>query len=1207
MEEALTTAQQQLREQNETLRKRKELITGCEQEIMGLQEQLSVCKEEQQRRKTVETDSQVGERTGESRTALPTVRTREPDGARAGLRRQEFGTPPPLISIPTSISTGTTGESIPQPVEEAEALRTVVATTTQTGSVCPPPPTPQITEMLSSLTQPLPSLPATTTQTGSVCPPPPTPQITEMLSSLTQPLPSLPEFTGEDTRDDSFADWIERFEMVADLTRWTDAVKLKQLVLRLRGSAQGFYRTCTEAQKRSYAALVTALSRRFTPVRIQALECSVFHERKQKSKESVDEYAQDLQRLFQKAYPKAALSSEDAQEMGQAVLSSQFVGGLSTDIKRKVAYLEGATFTELWLKARYEEARQKDLANTQREQPDTRRKQYQFRDDRERGKPQAMINLQPTSTNKTKSQQERLARSICCYQCNQLGHIAKDCRAGSGRRTENAGVRGRQETRTATVTCTSQKQQEVEEDRVIYSWIFEEAEEHQPEQMDSCHQPQLGPTLNIALTVEGLPVKALVETGCPITIISRELCQRILKREDGDSNESRQKLHVQPPSLALRAYCGSALNIGAQIEVNIATDNSAIEAVVLVQDGAIVDVLLGTDLMGQVGVRVLDAQGKSLLNTKSTESNPDTSDIRKHQETVRNKKHQPTTSQLIGGRRYKSQRQRCSTKNSSQVTVHLIQAYKLPARAGKLLKARVNFPKSANPCLFEPKASLQNRALDIADAVLQPDEKHCILLPVTNSSGFPVRLRRGETIGHVIPIEKFVESIETRNEEIACHERTDHSSERRQQLLNQLDLEKAEVSQEERKALEECLLHNSNVFALDDGELGRTELAEHSIDTGDHSPIQQLPRRLPFAVRRTVDDMINQMLEQKVVEPTSSPWSSPIVLVKKKDGSHRFCVDYRWVNAVTKRDVYPLPWVDDILETLAGARYFTTLDLASGYWQVTLDPAAKEKTAFVTHSGLYQFNVLPFGLCNAPATFQRLMAKVLTGLLGHQCFVYLDDILVASQNWEEHLHSIQLVIDRLQQAGLRLKPKKCKFARRKAAYLGHVVSEAGIEMDTEKVEKVQNFPAPNNLKTLRQFLGLSSYYRRYIPDFSKVASPLYALTQKNAPFIWSPSCQQAFDKLKQLLTTAPILAFPNFSKPFLLETDASGTGLGAVLSQEQEDGSIRPLAFASRTLQKQERNYGISEREALAVVWAVKHFRPYLYRHRCQCLPITRL
>ena len=424
-------------------------------------------------------------------------------------------------------------------------------------------------------------------------------------------------------------------------------------------------------------------------------------------------------------------------------------------------------------------------------------------------------------------------------------------------------------------------------------------------------------------------------------------------------------------------------------------------------------------------------------------------------------------------------------------------------------------------------------------------------------------------------------------------------SSRGQRLLEMLHLESSVLSAQEVEHLQEFLIQYDDVFALDSSELGSTELVTHSIETGDHPPIRQPVRRTPFALRRKVDEMVQEMIDQGVVQPSRSPWASPIVLVKKKDGGTRFCVDFRRWNAITKQDVFPLPRIDDTLDLLSSAKYFTTLDLASGYWQVRMAAESQEKTAFATYSGLYEFTVMPFGLCNAPATFQRLMETVLAGLARKTSMEYIDDILVFSKTFEEHLTHLEQVFSRLRQAGLRLKPKKCTFAQSKVEYLGHMVTREGIEVDPKKVQAVQNFPQPNNLKTLRSFLGLASYYRRFIPNFSKEASPLHSLTRKDAPFVWTPTCQRAFDKLKQLLTNAPVLAFPDFERDFILETDASGEGLGAVLAQKHGDGAVRPVAFASRTLQPHEKNYGATELEALGVVWAAKHFRPYLYGHHC--------
>ena len=359
------------------------------------------------------------------------------------------------------------------------------------------------------------------------------------------------------------------------------------------------------------------------------------------------------------------------------------------------------------------------------------------------------------------------------------------------------------------------------------------------------------------------------------------------------------------------------------------------------------------------------------------------------------------------------------------------------------------------------------------------------------------------------------------------------------------------------------------------------------------------PRRTPFALRKKIEEMIQEMLERGVVTYSHSPWASPVVLVAKKDGTTQFCVDYRRLNSITRMDTFPLPRIDDSLDLLANTAYFTTLDLMSGYWQVGMDPESQPKTAFCSHSGLYEFTVMPFGLCNAPATFQRLMETVLAGLARDKCLVYLDDILVMGKNFEEHLSNLREVFGRLRKAGLRLKPGKCHLAKREVAYLGYRVSNRGIIADSSKVTAVKEFPIPGNVKQLRSFLGLASYYRRFIMGFSKIATPLFNLTCKDTKFVWNPQCQDTFDHLKNLLVNAPLLVYPDFTKDFVLETDASGSGLGAVLAQEQENGLIAPIAFASRTLQKHEQNYGVTELEALGAVWAIKHFRPYLYGHTC--------
>ena len=292
---------------------------------------------------------------------------------------------------------------------------------------------------------------------------------------------------------------------------------------------------------------------------------------------------------------------------------------------------------------------------------------------------------------------------------------------------------------------------------------------------------------------------------------------------------------------------------------------------------------------------------------------------------------------------------------------------------------------------------------------------------------------------------------------------------------------------------------------------------------------------------------VTEMLTGGQIEPSDSPWSSPVVLVTKKDGGTRFCVDYRRLNLATVKDAYPLPRIDDTLDMLASKRWFSTLDLASGYWQVSLSPEARCKTAFATHSWLFQFRVMPFGLCNAPATFERLMDQVLQGLHWSRCLVYLDDIISFGTTFEDALDNLTSIFERLRMYGLQLKSTKCHLFQTSVPFLGHVVGRRGLGCDPKKIEDVRRWPVPDCLKSVCQFLGFVGYYRRFIPCFADIAEPLVALPGKDVPFVWRSECATAF--LRDALVRAPILAFPTESGDYVLDTDASNFGLGGVLRQ----------------------------------------------------------
>jgi len=386
-----------------------------------------------------------------------------------------------------------------------------------------------------------------------------------------------------------------------------------------------------------------------------------------------------------------------------------------------------------------------------------------------------------------------------------------------------------------------------------------------------------------------------------------------------------------------------------------------------------------------------------------------------------------------------------------------------------------------------------------------------------------------------------------------------------------------------------------DIFLGPGEKLGLTNTCEgHEIDTGDAKPVRQRLRRLPPKRKAIVEEFIQDLLNQRCIRPSNSEWASPIVIVSKKDGSPRLCIDYRKVNAITRKDAFPLPRIDDTLDQLSGMQYFCTFDLAAGYFQLPMAEKDTHKSAFITHMGLYEWLVLPMGLTNSPATFQRCMSSLLNGLIDRSCLVYLDDIISFGKTFDSTIQNLKLVFDRLRQANLKLKPKKCKVFQRSVEYLGHIVSPDGLRTDPKKILAVQDWPTPKTVRDVRSFLGLASYYRKFIPNFSSIAHPLTRLTEKNTKFSWSEHCQVAFDRLKLLLTSSPVLSYPKDSGTYIVDTDASLHGIGAVLSQIQ-DGDERVIAYASKSLSRTQRRYCTTKRELLAVIQFVTvTFRNYL-------------
>lgn len=418
-----------------------------------------------------------------------------------------------------------------------------------------------------------------------------------------------------------------------------------------------------------------------------------------------------------------------------------------------------------------------------------------------------------------------------------------------------------------------------------------------------------------------------------------------------------------------------------------------------------------------------------------------------------------------------------------------------------------------------------------------------------------------------------------------------------EQIKNSIDVSK--LNSEEIESIYKSIIEYEDIVHLPGDKLSHTDATNHRITTSDNAPIFVKPYRLPHTQKQIINNKITEMLNDDIIEHSQSPYNAPLLLIPKKSNKtgeiqYRVVIDFRKLNDKTTTDVYPLPNITDILDQLGRSKYFTTLDLPSGYHQVPLHVDDREKTAFSTDSGHFQYKRMPQGLKNSSATFQRLMNSILSGLIGIKCFVYVDDIVVYANTLVDHEKKIIEVLQRFRESKLKINIEKCKFLQKECVFLGHVITENGIKPDPNKIKAVINFKTPQTPKDVKSFLGLVGYYRKFINNFSKIAYPLNSLLKKNVKFVWTPECEIGFNELKQAVTTEPILIYPQFDKPFIITCDASKKGLGVILSQG-EIGSDKPIAFASRSLNTAEINYSTTEREMKAILFGINHFRPYIY------------
>ena len=457
------------------------------------------------------------------------------------------------------------------------------------------------------------------------------------------------------------------------------------------------------------------------------------------------------------------------------------------------------------------------------------------------------------------------------------------------------------------------------------------------------------------------------------------------------------------------------------------------------------------------------------------------------------------------------------------------------------------------------------------------------LVTLNNRLGLESPTHSKDCVGQVAEKEDYTES------EIRLENDQQPIKLQNSQILNDLGTKLSHLPSVQRKELAEVITQYREVFP---DVPSKTNLIEHDVDVGDSAPIKQHPYRVSPMKKELLDKEVQYMLKNDIIEESQSNWSSPCILVPKHDGGFRFCTDFRKVNDKTKSDSFPIPRIADCIDQIGNAKFVSTFDMLKGYWQVPLTQRAREISAFVTPSGLYQYKVMPFGMKNAPATFQRMVNKLVRDIDG--CEGYIDDVVIFSDNWSDHIRQIERFFQIMREAKLTINLMKSEFGKATVKYLGHIVGQGQVRPLDAKIQTIIKFPIPTSRKELARFLGMAGYYRNFCLNFSEIAAPLTNLLSKKVKFVWTDDCQLAFDKVKLLLQKSPVLKSPDYEKPFKLIIDSSDVGTGSVLVQEASDGLDHPVSYFSKKFLKYQKNYSVVEKETLGLVLALEHFDVYL-------------